>query len=519
MGNPRFWEYARPLRAALIASIAVWSLTVADRSAAQEFASSAYAVAVALPACDEANPEVRIIDQVADWAAINDPSLRVFCVRPGNYSAAGVLRLETSGTSGRPRVIRYHDPLSAQPPHPVAQPSSRRAVVQGFALRGAHRWVIDGLTIQGARVGVLLLDARHNVLNGLLLQDVIKNHLKVDGVSSHNVLQSSVLRRTRIAPNMDTTCAAFVSPEVGEEQRGNRLVQNEISDCGDAVLLHLEGERTTGGRFPGLVIDGNDLYLTPARYSNCRGVLDRRGPCACAENGIDVKIGGTGSAPGEVVTISNNRIWGWRPTDRGPRGDGENACGASGSQGDLMTIHRVASHVAIVGNRLFDGPRGISLGAGVHHVSVEGNLVYDIARAGTGFGIGVGGPDTVVRSNVVVRSGMWLGLATDATQRTLATCNVVVDSGAAGGKTIASGSRFDGNTYFATSQGRFAGSNDLVFPDTSQASSEPLCFWRKRWTAPERVCVPYGGTATPTALAGMCGSTVAPPAAPRMLGF
>jgi hypothetical protein len=117
----------------------------AGRSSAQSFADSPHAVPVALPACTVSDPEVRIIDDPGDWAAVNDPLLRVFCVRPGNYSSAGTIRLGVSGAPGRPRVLRYHDPATAQPPHPVRLGATRQAIVRALEIRGAQHWIVDGL--------------------------------------------------------------------------------------------------------------------------------------------------------------------------------------------------------------------------------------------------------------------------------------------------------------------------------------------------------------------------------------
>jgi hypothetical protein len=467
---------------------------------------SDYAEQVVLPACNRSSSEVLIIDDDSDWSRVNDARLRIFCVVAGDYSRAGVVELQRSGRPDRPRVLRYYDPSDSAPPHPVRMASADRAVLASLVLRKSDHWIIDGLTIQGSpRLGTMLEHASHNVLNRMLFQDSEGYLLRIRGLSNHNVLQNSVLRRAAIAWGADRICLFMQEPGVGRRQQGNRIVQNELYDCTDGIQLYLAGRAARSGTFPGLLIDANDIYLTPARRTNCQGIFEPEGGCGCAENGIDVKVGGASGEPGEYVTISNNRVWGWRESDDGIDGTGERGCGASGSWGDFIGLHRRASYVMIRDNILLDGPRGIGLAYGVHHVSVIGNTLYAIGSTGSNrFAIGVGGPNNEIYGNTIVDSGIWLAAFGVRLERTEVRCNTILASRAKSGRPLGPGSSTDYNFFFDTKRGTAVGRHDVVRGDVRDAGHEELCFWRTWWTGPERICIPNGRAGAESIYAATC---------------
>ncbi len=451
-----------------------------------------------MPACDASNPEVTFIRQDSDWSRVNEPGLRIFCVHPGDYSAAGVIRLERSGTAARPRVIRRVDAGL----HPLKLRASARVTLQALTLRGAEHWVVDGLFIRGGeRVGLWLKDASRNVLNRLVVQEAEWEQVRFEGASHGNVLQDSVVRRSKIVYGGDRVCVLFVDPGPGHHQQGNRLVQNEIYDCTDGIQLYSRPEFLPGGRFRDLVIDENDIYLSKARRTDCRGKLQWDGPCSCGEEGIDIKLGGSGDLAQERVTISNNRIWGWLETDQGPKGDWEDACGASGSWGGLVVVGMHGSHVVVKDNFLEEGPRGVTVAGSARNTRVIGNHLHRIDRARSQQSIAtiVAGRDSEVLNNTVVDSGSWIN-AQDSADGTVARCNSVVSSKGQigwGG----SNSLIDFNTYHASKPSIALGAHDSVHADTSRADSG-TCYLRKRWTKPEVVCVPHGSVGGPAGCQG-----------------
>ncbi|MFB6350994.1 MAG: hypothetical protein ABEN55_01255, partial [Bradymonadaceae bacterium] len=72
------WKHATIVVLAVVYGFA--GLTVAESEArAQQYTKS-----VELPDCESGDSEVKIIRDDPDWDAINDSSLRVFCVTPGD---------------------------------------------------------------------------------------------------------------------------------------------------------------------------------------------------------------------------------------------------------------------------------------------------------------------------------------------------------------------------------------------------------------------------------------------------
>ena len=95
--------------------------------------SSAYEVPVTPPDCDSGDPTVHFIRNDADWDDINNPSYRVFCVQPGDYTAVGSIRLQEDGAAGRERWIRYYDPSNpTDDRHPVQRDEGERAVIDAM---------------------------------------------------------------------------------------------------------------------------------------------------------------------------------------------------------------------------------------------------------------------------------------------------------------------------------------------------------------------------------------------------
>ena len=447
-------------------------------SAQEPMGRSAHEVTVELPPCDPANPAVAIIRSNQGWAALSDPAKRVFCVAPGDYSAAGPIRLvSVSGSAAEPRVIRR---LESEL-HPVDQAQEDRVVIQALSLKRADHWIIDGLTIQDSPPYTnWVQDSSHNVLNRLLVERSqgpfdIKS---IDGISAHNVLQNSVLRENAVIPGRDVNCLNLRAPQQpGLEARGNKVLNNEIYDCTDALQLQIQESGVPTGTMPGTIIDENDFYLTSAMYSDCEGNMDPQGACACAEVGLDLKIGGSGRGLADAVVVTNNRMWGFRPTG---------TCGGSGQNGEIVSVSGTVKYVLIRGNVLFDAGRGIHLANAASHVSIIGNTIVDI-RGGRYETLGIGlGPYSEAHGNTVSRvDGPWAVVVGPAELR----CNVVLDSG--GAVTRETGTPVaDYNAYYGTPPYSRPGANDIVKSNAADSGNERYCVWTRRWTGPKRVCFP-----------------------------
>ena len=443
---------------------------------------------VNLPACDPTEPTVRIIRQQADWADINDPAIRVFCVQPGDYRELGVIKIESSGTAAAPRVLRYYDASGeTDDTHPVHMAANKRAVIQRIALTGASHWLVDRLAVLNDdtnpslnnRTVAVQFGSSNNIMNGLLVEGG-RTGVRLYQGSNYNVLQHSVVRNTIIAAG-DSNCINLSHHYKNEQLLGNRIVSNEAYDCTDSLQLVIV-LRNVGSTFPGTVVANNDFYVTPARYSDCNGNLDPEGACACAEGRFDIKAGGTSAAPEGRVHVTRNRIWGSRRTDPG--------CGGGGSWGtglETCCNHgNPIQYVLLENNIVMDVARGLGT-TGSDRATVRDNLLYHVYSPYDegGMALMITGDHTEVYRNTIIDSVRWAFFGGDDAD---VRCNVIID----GGKQFTKGTGVQGghNAYY--NSGPLPGTNDISFSSASDAKHEDLCFTRRRITAPETECIPNG---------------------------
>lgn len=457
-----------------------------------------YAVSLAVPVCDASNPAVRVITTVGDWADVNDPSYQVFCVAPGDYTAAGEIQLETSGSAGAPRWIRYYDP-GTDNRHPVHR--SQHAVVAGLWFDNADHWVVQGLTQRGGDTNTELWSgSEHNVLDRMLVEGGRTTaQVRIRPGAHYNTVQNSVLRNPQPRADEDRVCVLLYANNNGNPvaTRHTRIVNNEIYNCTDGVGLHRPSDVSIPVDYSGTIIDNNDIYITNALYSNGSGRLDPNGDYACAENAVDIKAGGT---PGNHVLLSNNRMWGFRQTD--------DSCGGTGSWGEAVQSHMGARYTLIHNNRIWDSARGISLSDDSSSNSVIDNVIYDIhnsADTAQGFsnqdyGLKISSPYTEVYRNVLVNMTFAWGLVEGNNNDYR--CNVFIDARRVQdpGDNITA----DYNSYYNAEQLALPGTHDLVSTRASDANHADLTFLARRWTSPQTVRIPHGVATSTSPHAGAC---------------
>jgi hypothetical protein len=454
--------------------------------------ANVYEVPIDLPSCAPA-ADVRIITTDADWDDINDPAIRVFCVHPGDYRAYGDIRLTADGTAGAERWIRWYDPDAADDTttHPVNMTEQDRAVVLhlrvGLDGDAADHWRIDRLTVRGAPWGNLVsFGSSNNVLNRLLVEEGQSHQVTFADGATDNTLQNSVVRHTERVPDADRTCVNLAGGQIG-----TRIVANEIYDCaGDGIQF----SPNTGYGY----VENNDIYLTSDLYSDCSGNLSDSGLCACAENAIDFKSPRDRQWPlaeAEWVRIERNRMWGFRPTD--------SACGGTGSPGTAVAIGsgdtNAVDFVLLRDNIIMDSPGGVAIGvAPVRNISIIGNLLYDLTHARTDDYQGAltnGGDDHIeFYLNTVIDSRHWFRNGPAADENDLR-CNIAIGSGGRPFSSVEWGtnSTADYNFFYDTDPYTTEDpSHDISLPTAAEAAHEPLCFERKRLTAPETYCIEHG---------------------------
>ena len=455
--------------------------------------SSTNVILIELPTCDQANPEVRFIEKNEDWADINEPSYRVFCVLPGDYTDLGTIYITADGEDGNERWIRLYDPQAPndESTHPVDVDDTRRAIVErfNFGHEGdpATNWFVDRITKRGGSL-VVWKGSERIVLNRLLMEH---GHQALFAVlnAKDATLQNSVLRQTEIVPNADRHCII-----IGQNSHGTQIINNEIYDCaGDGIQF---GPNSGGGA----VILNNDIYLTPVMYSDCQGNLDPNGSCACAENAIDLKGPGEAVRPFPLpekdwVQIKHNIIWGFRPTD--------SSCGGTGSPGQSVSIGSGAdnyvSYVLIRDNIIMDGPSGIEIGlATVDHISIISNIIYGMTKnlpdSYYGAITNLGGDAIEIYLNTIINATYWLRIGPNADQNDVL-CNIAIDGNARpfSSEMYDDVSVVDYNFFYNTVEYTTEGlqNHDLVFNLVTDAKHSDYCFYRSQWTGPLQVCIPY----------------------------
>jgi hypothetical protein len=512
-----------------------------------DFPWSSYEKPVDLPDCDPNDLQVKMIKENLDWKwdnpsgeprydyITNNPAYRVFCVHPGDYSAAGRIRTKsTSGADGSPRVIRHYDPTGASPAHPVDQSPEQRAVLFSFLFAVSDYWVIDGITIEGAMGPMTedgpydgwpkgetlfepLISGSHNIVNRLLVQDTEEGLtivLNPPHLSDHNTVQNSVFRRILTGPHQDDVAIGIRATDPNMVFTGNHIVNNEMYDVNQgfqAILapaaVSVDGDRWA--TFPGTVIENNDTYATRAMYSDCEGERDPNGACACAEAGIVAKAGGTTGAPEDLLLINNNRLWGWRLTDDSPDPNGvpKVGCGGSGSNGSAINVHGKTAYALVTNNIIWDSQQGIHAGGGEGNSSYIGNIIHGAGWANdtrdaqrTALSLFIGSGQEMYR-NTIIDSFSWGGAhSTDGDEMDVV-CNVIIDSpGRISLGPVAGNQGIEGdyNAYYGPGIKRLErpGDFDVVMPTAADAQHQEYCFLTKMWTGPEVVCLP---NAKPTA--------------------
>ena len=496
----------RPCCLLAIAAIAL----VGARSAAAigAFSDSPYLESIPASGPCDAIVDARVTPTMLN-ALLNDPSKRVFCVEPGDYRAAGELRITASGTKQDRRFLRF-DPHDGKR---NAVQRSERALFERLVIRGSW-WVIQGLTIQ-PRDGmtdwfVTIYGGDHNILDGNLIDGIehvpqlpTQNAVIVDGYlgdpATFNTLQANVVRngnQGRRAGDYEGINVVWGNAP-GEDNDFNKVLDNEVYDWGSGIAVEaLAADCNDPGSPHGTVIDGNDVYITEAKRIDCdTGAPNPTGACACAEEGISVKS--KAGAEADLWTqITGNRTWGFRPTS--PKAN----CGGSGANGQAITAgNHCPEHVLVARNIILDSTQGITVGGSSWIIA--GNLIHDIRIAGpTGLLGSVAISPTIYATDVQIEFNTVVDVDyayDDVSANTDARCNAVIndrhtdnDMGTGGVRGMNHSTAY--NFLYAAPTGNFLGNTNEAYATAAESGNTEYCFWRKRWTSPERVCIPFANT-------------------------
>jgi hypothetical protein len=164
-------------------------------------------------------------------------------------------------------------------------------------------------------------------------------------------------------------------------------------------------------------------------------------------------------------------------------------CGGSGANGQAIVAgSQCAGHVFVAGNVVLDSTIGIKpSGSGW---TVAGNLFHGLRRA---ILTQAGDTGLDIQFNTIVEVvNSYDDVSTDTDTR----CNAVIEDQATFGDgwPRGPGPQTEYNFLYASPAGSFLGETNQMFATAEESRNTQFCFWRKRWTAPELVCVPFGKT-------------------------
>jgi hypothetical protein len=427
----------------------------------------------------------------------------VFCVQPGDYRSFGEIFLLSSGSSSSRRYLRLVQSDGLR----NAGQRGNRAIFEAIRIRGSW-WVIDQLTFQPRNPAswwsLSVVGGDHNILEGNLVDGIdLANTTGTTGImikgfegdpANYNTVQRNLIRNGNMMRRPVDFTGVMINPAgyVGENNDFNKVLDNEIADWGDGVAVGgYREDCSEPGLQHGTVIDGNDIYITSSKRSDCAtDAPDPNGECSCAENAVDVKAD-PGSDPAKWTRITNNRAWGFRPTSDLHR------CGGSGANGQALMAGSICpGHTLVANNIITDSTTGISP-AGNDWV-ITGNLIAD-TRATTDWRYGSSaisanqlGSGHRIEFNTIVNSDT----AYDhASTNTLTRCNAVInDRGWMGIRPLGANHVMSYNYLYNGATTDFLGSTNVKYTSAAASRDDEYCFWRKRWSVPERICIPYGST-------------------------
>ena len=491
---------------------------------------SRYVVSIPDPPCDV---EITPANAATALGRLNDSAPHVFCVDPGDYRGFYGYVIRTAGTPSSPRYLRYNGPGAVK-----AFQRADQAIFERIDVR-ASWWVIQGLTFRPQTAAteriVSLSGVDHVIVDGNLVdaieqpngyfQDAVVIVGNTGVASTDNTIQRNVIRNGDQSHQAYDFCGVLIAPAFSPNENNDRnhVVDNEISDWGDGVAVAgTLNDCTEPGMQHGTVIDNNDIYVTSAKYVDCTtGAADPNGQCACAENAIDLKADG-GPVIADWTIVTNNRVWGMRPTTDAL------VCGGSGALGQAISAgNECPGHVLAARNVVSDSTIGIEA-AGSTWI-IAGNLVHDIkASDGNGGAWGTLGilthdyaSNLDIEWNTIVNA---VNSYDDRSTYTSTSCNDVLLTPEAIGYGHPTGLQTWTTYNYVYQSGffNFPGPTNVFWALAAASRNSTLCYQRRQWTGEETVCVPYAATTSASphrAAAGNCNQRIAEPFGIPFVGY
>lgn len=440
----------------------------------------------------------------AIYEVVNLPDVHIFCFRPGNYPT---LYLNTSGT---PNQARFIVPVTEQAviARPWEQPADELVTFSGLSIEAKH-WIVAGVRFASDDSSAVdfFVGAEQNRLDTVLVEGISEANpagyggslIKFNEGSRNNTLQYSVVRRSPRSPFTDFHCI------VVRDSQFNTISYNEIYDCaGDGIQLlwlpQFDAELSWDNR--GNEITHNEIYVSPDYYVNCEsGLPDPAGRCACAENGLDIKLTSIEPVPeSEQVNIAHNTFSGFRQTAPTCGGTGDLAAPA------VLLHHQFTQQVILQSNLIFRSSAGIQLfdrgSGGPDNIEIFNNILVDI-QADAAIKL-VSGREHHITYNTIT-----LNINNDTPRRSIHLLKSVESATISHNLIFSAQRRYRGlfepnnhnpanftinnNAYVrnASPIEGISAANDYQFEAEPLTNFLPHCFTQHQHTNPTELCLPY----------------------------
>lgn len=344
-----------------------------------------YVVDISVPVYNSGNPEHFVIRQSSDFSHINDAGKRVFFIEPGTYlRSVQRIRLAASGSAGSERYLVWRDPNNpTDNSHPVNMVPAMQAVVDQLEIAGSH-WIIDRVVARGINPrGVVVLGGATNViLNRMLIEKntVASVLLQFTEDARNCALQNSVLRDTKVTIGRDSYAILI------GKSKSITMANNEIYDFQGGIQI---SGNTGVGNMGGHVVYGNELYITPALYTDGAGNYTPTGNCMMSE-GHAMVFKGPNLDEASRTIVENNVFYGQKETD-------SNFATGNGTPITLSSGNVITGYVTIKDNIILgDGsvPNGFCGGNSVNNLIVDGNYFSGFNR-GVNYRYGPGATSSI----------------------------------------------------------------------------------------------------------------------------
>jgi len=328
--------------------------------------TSPYLEKITLPQCDSSNPEVQIINTNADWKYINDVDKRIFCVKPGDYSSIGNIKLTTSGTKNKKRYIILDNGNNI---HPGKLDKKDLAKV-GFILQDTNYWIIDRMAYWESPTTsnpIKIINSDNNIINRYFM-DNVGSGIYLYPSSNNNTIQNCRIQRENINIHFDRAAIGlFDNKELNVSITNTKIVNNEIKNFVDGIqLIRMTRDTITHIiNYEGTTIDNNKIFITNEIYTDCKGNHDINGTCSYAENAIDLKAGSLN--PNNSIIISNNIMWGYRKSDT--------VNSTLDDPGTNTVIHYDTKNLRFMHNIIFDSVMGIVAGDPLKQYALQDSTI------------------------------------------------------------------------------------------------------------------------------------------------